>query len=77
MRNTYATSRTPWKQLFHEAVLELEPQAFEKRLETARKAIESRLMELGADYSSNACELVELKYAQYAVSVLRKSERVK
>ena len=77
MRNTYANAQTPWKQLFHEAVMELEPQAFQKRLETAREAIESRLMELGADYSSNACELAELKHAQYAVSVLRRSKRTK
>jgi hypothetical protein len=73
MATTNVSDQILWKQLFHEAALELEPEAFQKRLEAARNAIESRLMEVGADYSSNACELVELKYAQYAVSVLRRT----
>lgn len=71
---TNAGVQTSWKQFFQDAVLECDPRAFQERLETARKAIEGRLLELGSHDDADRCELVELKYAQQTISVLRKSE---
>lgn len=72
MRATNKGDQTSWKRFFQDAVLEADPRAFRESLETARKTIEGRLLEINSARDPNPLELAELTYAQRTVSVLQR-----
>ena len=49
-----------WKRSLREALLELDPKSFGKKLDAAREAIDARLLELRSAANSDSVEVHEL-----------------
>jgi hypothetical protein len=74
MQTATQTSTQPtWKQVFKDAVLELDPIRFQPKLQAAQKAIEDRLSGLCAG-AANHRELMELEDARRTISFLARQE---
>lgn len=69
---TNASTQISWKQFFQDAVFELDPHRFEKKLEAARMAIANRLLEINSNGPPNPLELAELTDAQRTVAILQR-----
>jgi hypothetical protein len=75
MMTAIDTSTQPtWKQIFKDAVLELDPIQFKPKLEAAQKAIEDRLSRLCAEGADHR-ELMELEDARRTISFLVRQEQ--
>jgi hypothetical protein len=55
-----AADQIVWKRSLREALLELDPKSFGKKLEAAREAIDARLLELRSVANSDSVEVHEL-----------------
>ena len=55
-----AADQTVWKRSLREALLELDPKSFGKKLDAAREAIDARLLELRSAANSDSVEVYEL-----------------
>ena len=55
-----AADQSVWKRSLREALLELDPKTFGKKLEAAREAIDARLLELRSAANSDSVEVYEL-----------------
>jgi hypothetical protein len=63
-----------WKQVYQDAVLELDSGFLRSKLEAARKAIEDRLSELHSSGGTRR-EFMELGDAQRTISLLERQEQ--
>ncbi|HEX3351923.1 MAG TPA: hypothetical protein VHS34_03805 [Terriglobales bacterium] len=63
-----------WKQVFQEAVFELDPTRLLPKLEAAQKAIEHRYCEVVSSRNTNPRELMELEDAMRTIRYLAKHE---
>ena len=71
-----ARSQSMWKQVYQDAVLELDSGFLPSKLEAARKAIEDRLSELRSGGGTRR-EFMELGDAQRTISILQRQEQFK
>jgi hypothetical protein len=55
-----AAEQIVWKRSLREALLDLDPKSFGKKLEAAREAIHARLLELRPTANSDSVEVHEL-----------------
>ena len=55
-----AEDQSVWKRSLREALLELDPKSFGKKLDAAREAIDARLLELRSAANSDSVEVYEL-----------------
>jgi hypothetical protein len=55
-----AADQIVWKRSLREALLELDPKSFGKKLDAAREAIDARLLELRSAANSDSVEVYEL-----------------
>jgi len=55
-----AAEQIVWKRSLREALLELDPKSFGKKLDAAREAIDARLLELRSAANSDSVEVCEL-----------------
>jgi hypothetical protein len=67
---TYASQQqTMWKQVYQEAVFEIDPTRFPEKLEAAEKAVQERLSEL-CNGSCERRELMQLEDAKRNIALL-------
>ncbi len=69
-----AIPQRKWKQLFQEAVFELDPTRLEPKLEAAQKAVDDRLFEVLSGSDAGPRELMELEDAKRTIQYLAKHE---
>ena len=67
-------SQVKWKQMFQDAVFELDPVRLQTKLEGAQKAVEDRLGEVLSSGTGVPRELVELEDALRTIRYLAKHE---
>ena len=67
-------SQVKWKQMFQDAVFELDPVRLQAKLEGAQKAVEDRLGEVISSGTGVPRELVELEDALRTIRYLAKHE---
>ena len=67
-------SQVKWKQMFQDAVFELDPVRLQTKLEGAQKAVEDRLGEVLSTGTAVPRELVELEDALRTIRYLAKHE---
>ncbi|HZR56903.1 MAG TPA: hypothetical protein VFA74_08530 [Terriglobales bacterium] len=63
-----------WQQAFSEAIVELEPQKFVQKINSALDAIDWRLLELRDGVDGNSEEILRLSDARRTLVFLRDSE---
>jgi len=71
---TNVGTQAKWKQMFQEAVFELDPVRLQTKLEGAQKAVEDRLGEVISSGSGVPRELMELEDALRTIRYLAKHE---
>jgi hypothetical protein len=76
MRATSISSRTIWRQLLANAVVEADPTRLQKKLAVAQRAIEDRELTLRRTEGHNEADLRELAYARATIEHLRELARV-
>ena len=69
-----AHTQAKWKQVFQEAVFELDPTRLQPKLEAANKAVEDRLFEVLSGGNAGPRELMELEDAKRTLQYLAKHE---
>jgi hypothetical protein len=72
MRGTNVHNQTTWRQLFANAVAEVEPLFLEAKLAAAQRAIKDRSVELVGSGGDTELELRELAVAHETIKHLRK-----
>jgi hypothetical protein len=65
-----------WKQVYQEALFELEPQLLRSKLEAANTAVEARLSQLLSVGASRSREVLELTDAQRVLRYLKEHEQI-
>lgn len=76
MGTLHVSDEPRWKQAYLEALVELEPKVLWSKVQTARTAIENRLLELGSQRGKDrAREVLELTNAQRVLRYLSKDEQ--
>jgi hypothetical protein len=61
MHTLHSVDQKIWKRQLHDALLELDPEAFREKLKAADKAIEMRRLELASTANPDPLELAELR----------------
>jgi hypothetical protein len=61
MQTTDSVDKKLWKRCLQDALVELEPQVFWKKMEAADQAIEMRRLELNSTAKPDSLELAELR----------------
>jgi len=74
MQAVQARNQSIWKQVYQDAILELDSGFLRSKLEAARKAIEDRLCELRSGGGTRR-EFMELGDAQRTISILERQEQ--
>ena len=74
MQAVQAHPQSIWKQVYQDAVLELDSGFLRSKLEAARKAIEERLSELHVSGGTRR-EFMELGDARRTISILEREEQ--
>jgi len=69
MQVSQARSQSMWKQVYHDALFELDQTRFRPKLEAAFKAVQDRLLEVRSD-PTDPRELMELEDAKRAIAFL-------
>ena len=69
MEATQASNQTMWKQVYQEALFEIDPTRFPEKLEAAEKAVQERLSEL-CNGTSERRELMQLEDAKRTIALL-------
>jgi hypothetical protein len=67
-------TQSKWKQIFQEAVFELDPTRLKRKLEAAQKAVEDRYGEVVSGRGTSPRELMELEDAMRTIRYLAKHE---
>lgn len=62
-----ALTQRLWKQVYHDALFELDPESFAAKLEAAERVIDERLREVVSSGAANRLELTELEHAKGVV----------
>src|SRR5437667_11857896 len=75
MQVAQAGNQTIWKQVYREALFELEPQLLQSKLQAAQSAVDSRLFELRSRIDSEPREVLELTDAQRMLRYLQEYEQ--
>ena len=70
MLTTNAADQLVWKRFLREALLELDPKSFGKKLDAAREAIDARLLELKSAANSDSVEVHELPDGLHSLCVI-------
>jgi hypothetical protein len=73
MQVSQARHQSMWKQLYQDALFELDQTRFKRKLEAALKAVQDRLLEVRSDPADRR-ELRELEDAKRTIGFLRKHE---
>ena len=73
MQVSQARNQSMWKQVYQDALLELDQTRFKPKLEAALKAVQDRLLEVRSDPADRR-ELMELEDAKRTIGFLRKHE---
>jgi len=68
------STQAKWKQVFQEAVFELDPTRLQPKLEAAHKAVDDRLFEVLSGGNAGPRELMELEDAKRTLQYLAKHE---
>ncbi|PYX57811.1 MAG: hypothetical protein DMG76_10710 [Acidobacteria bacterium] len=73
MQVSQARNQSMWKQVYQEALFELDQTRFQPKLDAALKAVQDRLLEVRSDPADRR-ELMELEDAKRTIAFLRKHE---
>ena len=73
MQVSQAGNQSIWKQVYQDALFELDHTRFKPKLEAALKAVQDRLLEVRSDPAGRR-ELMELEDAKRTIGFLRKHE---
>jgi outer membrane protein OmpA-like peptidoglycan-associated protein len=73
MQVSQASNQSAWKQVYQDALFELDQTRFKPKLEAALKAVQDRLLEVRSDPAGRR-ELMELEDAKRTIGFLRKHE---
>ena len=74
MQAVQAHNQSMWKQIYQDAVLELDSGFLRSKLEAARRAIEERIAELQSSGGTRR-EFMELGDARRTISILERQEQ--
>jgi hypothetical protein len=74
MQVSQANNPSVWKQVYQDALFELDQTRLKPKLEVALKTVEDRLFELRSD-PTHRRELVELEFAKRTIEFLRNEPR--
>ena len=74
MQVSRANNLPMWKQVYQDALFELDPTRLKPKLEVALNTVKDRLFELRSD-PTNRRELVELEFAKRTIEFLRNEPR--
>jgi hypothetical protein len=72
MQATHVRNQTTWKEVYQEALLELDPKEFPAKLEAAHKAVRERLYQL-SNGTPDRREMTQLEDANRTISLLSSS----
>lgn len=72
MQPPHTSNQTMWKQVYQNALFELDPKRLLPKLEAAQKAIEVRLCEISSRGGTDRRELMELEDAKRTIVFLRR-----
>ena len=75
MQASHASSQTMWKQVYQDALFELDPRLLQPKLQAAQRAVEDRLLELRSGGDSDRREGLELTDAQHTLLYLQEHEQ--
>jgi len=75
MQAAQAGNQMIWKQVYREALFELEPQLLQSKLQAAQSAVDARLFELRSRIDSEPREVLELTDAQRMLRYLQEYEQ--
>jgi len=73
MQVSQARNQSMWKQVYQEALFELDQTRFQPKLDAALKAVQDRLLEVRSDPADRR-ELMELEDGKRTIAFLRKHE---
>jgi outer membrane protein OmpA-like peptidoglycan-associated protein len=73
MQVSQAGNQSIWKQVYQDALFELDQTRLKPKLEAALKAVQDRLLEVRSDPADRR-ELMELEDAKRTIGFLRKQE---
>jgi hypothetical protein len=73
MQVSQARNQSAWKQVYQDALFELDQTRLKPKLEVAFKAVQDRLLEVRSDPTDRR-ELMELEDAKRTIGFLRKHE---
>jgi multidrug resistance efflux pump len=75
MQVAHISTQAAWKQIYQDALFELDPKGLQAKLEVAQKAIDERLHEVLCSGSTDRRELVELEEAKRTILFLGRQEQ--
>jgi multidrug resistance efflux pump len=75
MQAAHSGNQTIWKQVYTEALFELDPRLFQCKIQTARAAVDARLWELRSEGERESREVLELTDAHRVLRYLQKLEQ--
>ncbi len=73
MQVSQASNQSMWKQVYQDALLEVDETRLRPKLEAALKAVQDRMFEVRSDPTDRR-ELMELEDAKHTIVFLRKHE---
>jgi hypothetical protein len=73
MQVSQANNQSVWKQVYQDALFEIDQTRLRSKLEAALKAVQDRMFEVRSDPTDRR-ELMELKFAKRTIVFLRKHE---
>jgi hypothetical protein len=73
MQVSQASNQSVWKQVYQDALLEVDQTRLRPKLEAALKAVQDRMFEVRSDPTDRR-ELMELEDAKHTIVFLRKHE---
>ena len=75
MQVAYTGPQAAWKQIYQDALFELDPKGFLKKLEVAQKAIDERLHEVVSGNAGDRREMAELEHAKGVILYLEENKQ--
>jgi hypothetical protein len=73
MQVSQASNQSVWKQVYQDALFEVDQTRLRPKLEAALKAVQDRMFEVRSDPTDRR-ELMELEFAERTIVFLRKHE---
>jgi hypothetical protein len=74
MQVAHTSPQAAWKQIYQDALFELDPKGFLEKLEVAQKAIDERLHEVSRN-AGDRRELAELEHAKGVILYLEENKQ--